>query len=330
MEGISCDLCHKIDGVGIDETGGRPGILSYRFRRPGQGRQLFYGPFDDVYPGDDSFHPLYPKSHYCAPCHHGKFWDVLIYSEFQEWLDSSYKDRNIHCQDCHMKPQGKMNRFALEEEGGLKRDPLSIPSHVNFGVSDEAFMKEAINLETAVDIQDNAIIVTVKIENTNAGHHYPTGNPMRNMILLVEVTDPQGETLQMIQGNRVPSWGGEGDHTKGNYAGLPGKGFAKVLKTRSSYTGRKQRRKFDFEYPAPHWRPVTIESDNRIPADGMDVSTYHFKRPNPSTESVEVNARLIFRRTYKKWLDSKKLKLNDMQIAGSYIVIKGKAHESNQ
>ena len=147
-EGIFCDFCHKIRGVEIDQTGGKPGVMSIDLHRPAPGSQIFYGPFSDVYPGDDGYHPLYKKSHYCAPCHHGKFWDVLVYSEFQEWLDSSYRERDIHCQDCHMPAAGDMNRFALEEKGGIVRDPSALASHVNLGIQDTTFMKEAIALET--------------------------------------------------------------------------------------------------------------------------------------------------------------------------------------
>src|SRR6185369_6066650 len=84
-EGVFCDLCHKIDTARIDSNGGYPGILSYKFNRPAGGQQLFYGPYQDVFPGDDSYHPLYKESRYCAPCHNGKFWGVEMYSEFREW-----------------------------------------------------------------------------------------------------------------------------------------------------------------------------------------------------------------------------------------------------
>jgi len=111
-EGIFCDFCHKISKVKFDPAVNNTGILSYDFIRPEQGTQIFYGPYDDVFPGKDSYHPLYKKSEYCAPCHHGKFWDVLVYSEFQEWRKSSFAKKNIHCQNCHMKPDGEMTHFA--------------------------------------------------------------------------------------------------------------------------------------------------------------------------------------------------------------------------
>jgi hypothetical protein len=319
-EGIFCDFCHKIRGVEIDHTGGKPGVMSIDLHRPSTGYQIFYGPFSDVYPGDDGYHPLYKKSHYCAPCHHGKFWDVLIYSEFQEWLDSSYRERDIHCQDCHMPATGDMRRFALEEKGGIVRDPSTLASHGNLGIQDTGFMKEAVELKIRAGVGDKGVNVTVAVKNTKAGHHYPTGNPMRNMILLVEVKDDDRSSLFMTQGETVPVWGGVGPVKDGNYAGLPGKGFAKVLKDAVLYPDKRVRH-FSPEYPAPHWRPVYIESDNRIPADGTDISTYTFRISARTAWPVHVTARLIYRRTYKQWMDAKKLEIKDLEIAMNDLVI---------
>ena len=320
-EGIFCDFCHKIYDVNIDRAGGQTGILSFQFKRPPQGRQIFYGPYDDVFPGEDSYHPLYKKSQYCAPCHHGRFWNVLAYSEFQEWTQSSYADRNIDCQDCHMKSDGKMTRFALEKEGGVLRDPSTIPSHVNFGVRDRAFMMEAIALNTQTDLNKDILDISVTVKNVNAGHHYPTGNPMRHMILLVEATDKKGVTLPLINGERVPIWGGVGPMEEGNYADLPGKGFAKVLKDLLPYPDRRMKRHFRYEYPAPHWRPTLVESDNRIPANGSDISDYQFTVPENLSGSIHITTRLIFRRAYKKWLDAKKIEIPDMEIARNSLMI---------
>jgi len=320
-EGIFCDLCHKIYDVNIDRTGGKPGILSFQFKRPPEGRQIFYGPYDDVFPGEDSYHPLYKKSQYCAPCHHGRFWDVLAYSEFQEWSQSSYADKNIDCQDCHMKSDGKMTRFALKKKGGVLRDPATIASHVNFGVRDRAFMMEAIAVNTHILLKKDILDLSVTVKNVNAGHHYPTGNPMRNMILLVSVTDEKGITLPMIKGERVPTWGGVGPKEEGNYAGLPGKGFAKVLKDLLPYPDGRMKRHFIYDYPAPHWRPTLVESDNRIPADGSDISEYQFTVAKDLFGSIHITIRLIFRRAYKKWLDAKKFEIPDMEIARNSLMI---------
>ena len=319
-EGVSCDFCHKISGVNIDNSGGYPGTLSTRFQRP-EGRQVFYGPYDDVFPGDDSRHPLYQESRYCAPCHNGSFWGVPAYSEYQEWAESAYATRKIHCQTCHMRPDQSMTRFAAEKEGGVERLPETIPSHLFYGIGDRAFMSEAIELKVSAEREDDFISVVATVKNVNSGHHYPSGSPMRNMILLVEVRDGEGLPLPLVQGERVPVWGGTGDAKAGNYAGLPGKGFAKVLREPLPYPDSQGRRHFRPQYPAPHWRPTVIESDNRIPANGSDVSSYRFRLPAGSPAGLQVESRLIYRRAYKNWLDLKGFPLNEMELARETLVL---------
>ena len=321
-EGVFCDFCHKIVNTSIDRTGGYPGILSIQFQRQAEGRQIFFGPYDDSFPGDNSYHPLYKDSRYCAPCHNGRFWDVLAYSEFQEWAESSYAKKGVQCQDCHMKQTGRMLRFALQREGGILRNPSTVPSHINYGVRNVSFMSDAIKLDTHATLKDNILTVSVILRNVKAGHHYPTGSPMRNMILLVDAVDKKGKPLSMIRGERVPAWGGVGGREDGNYAGLPGKGFAKVLKDLALYPDGQRRRRFRKEYPAPHWRPTLIESDNRIPAHGYDTSDYQFFVPETISGHISVTARLIYRRAFKRWLDAKGFKIEDIEIAKKNLIIR--------
>ena len=157
--------------------------------------------------------------------------------------------------------------------------------------------------------------VVVRLTNEKAGHHFPTGVPMRNMILLVEAIDRGGRELQYMDDTVVPQWGGVGLPEEGNYAGVPGKGFAKVLRDILPYPDRPTRRDFSHEYPAPHWRPTVVESDNRIQARQSDISTYRFQVPKNLSGAVQVTAKLIFRRAYKKWLDAKGIAIPDMEIA---------------
>jgi hypothetical protein len=157
--------------------------------------------------------------------------------------------------------------------------------------------------------------------NVSAGHHYPTGNPMRNMLLLVEVTDGKGKSLAQIEGEKLPAWAGVGPVEKGNYAGLPGRGYAKVLKDLLLYPDSARRRDFVFEYPAPHWRPTLIESDSRIPAEGTDLSTFQFEIPQGIAKPIHITTRLIYRRSYKKWLDTKGFGIADLELAKKSVTI---------
>ncbi|MBU0504757.1 hypothetical protein KJ708_02095 [bacterium] len=312
-DGVACDYCHKIKEAKVDRTGGYPGVLAYTLTRPGKDHQVFYGPLKDVFPSEDSYNPLYKESRYCAPCHNGTFWNTLVYSEYKEWEESAYAKKNITCQACHMSLKPAYERFALEKEGGLKRDPKTIASHKNLGIKDELFMKEAIKLEGTSWIEDGKLHVKAIVTNTGAGHHYPTGNPMRNMLLLVAVKNTQGKEIILIKGNKLPSWAGE-------EAGLPGKGFAKILVNATPYPSKKRRSDFTRIYPSPHWRPAYIQEDTRIVANASDETKYIFDLGNTNTKDVHVSLKLIYRRTFKNWQKMMGIDLPDLVLAEEVLL----------
>ena len=102
------------------------------------------------------------------------------------------------------------------------------------------------------------------------------------MILLVQVSDSDGEMLKQIDGPVVPEWGGVGDPDAGYYAGLPGTAYAKILMevwTQVTPTGA-------------YWNPTRVVSDNRIPAMESDTTRYVF-------EASEVQRPRIYRLSVK-------------------------------
>ncbi len=308
LEGISCDFCHKIWDVRLDPVSGlplanMPGVLAYTFRRPPDGHQLFIGPLDDVAPGEDTYSPLQNQSQFCAPCHFSAFWDTPIYNSYGEWLESPYADLERAkaaglssaktCQDCHMPPLGNTH-FALPEVGGLERDPATIFSHRMPGAADEELLQNALSMNVDARREDDKIIVEVELVNDKTGHHVPTDSPLRHLILLVQVTDENGEKLELIEGNTIPEWGGIGNYEEGYYANAPGTAYAKVLQelwTEISPSGA-------------YWNPTRILSDNRIQAMESDQTSYTFKTSKAS-ETFEVSVQLLFRRAYIDLMDQK-------------------------
>lgn len=297
-EGVPCDFCHKVWDVKLDASTGlpfpnMPGVLSYELRRPPQGHQFFAGPFDDVAPGEDTYSPLQRQSRFCAPCHFGVFWDTTIYNSFGEWLDSPYSAPNGKtCQDCHM-PHTGATYFALSEKGAVERNPQTLFSHVMPGASSPDLLQNAVTLTVSAARAGDAITVAVTIVNDQTGHHIPTDSPLRQMILLVDARDGQGQALSLQSGPTIPEYGGVGDPAQGYYAGLPGKIYAKVLMelwTETTPTGA-------------YWNPTRVVSDNRLPALGSDSSMYIFAAPAEGPASIE--ATLVFRRVFIELRDQK-------------------------
>lgn len=311
-EGVPCDFCHKIWNVRLDGNSGlpypnMPGVLSYDFRRPFEGHQFFTGPLDDVAPGEDTYSPLQEESQFCAPCHFGVFWDTVIYNSFGEWLESPYSDPDSGqtCQDCHMPPQG-VTYFARPERGGLSREPETIFSHRMPGASDESLLQNAVTMDVSAQRAGEKATVEVTIINDQTGHHVPTDSPLRQMILLVEVRDKEGKALGQVDGPSIPEWAGVGNPSEGYLAGLPGKGYAKILEelwTEISPSGA-------------YWNPTRVVSDNRLAAFETDTTSFGFALPDgDEKQEYTVIAKLIFRRAFKKLMDQKGWDAPDILMA---------------
>jgi hypothetical protein len=308
-EGVGCDFCHKVSDVVVGGDGlpwpGRPGVLSIELARPPEGHQYFAGPLDDVAPGDDTYSGLQLESRFCAGCHYGVFWDTVVYDSYGEWLRSDYSNpvTGLTCQECHMPPTGA-TLFALPEEGGLERDPVTIASHLMPGVGDEELLRSALTMDVDADRYGDVIDVGVTLSNDNTGHHVPTDSPLRQVILLIEVSDSTGRSLTQVAGPTLPEWCGVGDPSNGYYAGLPGTAYAKVLEelwTEVSPTGA-------------YWNPTRVVSDNRIAAHASDTTTYSFAVPGDAG-NVEVRVRLLFRRAFIELAQQKGWGLEDAPMA---------------
>jgi hypothetical protein len=282
--GIHCDYCHKIGGIYLNPVTGSvypnaPGVLSQRVLRPPEGDNIFFGPYDDIH-DPDTYLPAMAESQFCAPCHQFSFWGTPIYESYNEWLNSPYAEAGITCQACHMPPNGE-NYFALPEQGGLWHLAGRIPSHLDMGIKDTAFLTGSVAMTVTIDAVGNAVVVDVTLKNVTAGHHVPTDHPGRQLILVVKAVEGQDLPLSLQSGPSLPAWGGE-------QAGSPGKIYAKVL--RDAVSGK---------YPVvSYWKPSTIFSDNRLPALGSDTSRYIFAAPT-FTDQVVVTAELRFRRLFQ-------------------------------
>ena len=316
-DGVGCDFCHKIGDVILNPDTGlpwpaRPGISSMRLYRPDEGQQLFFGTFDDV-TRRVTYLPLQEESAYCAPCHYGVFggvagqYDVaggvVIYNSYGEWLESPYSDPETGqtCQDCHM-PTVDYDYFVYPAMGGLHRDPDRIHNHYMAGASDEELLQNSVTMTTTARLKEQEVLVEVSITNDKTGHHVPTGVPLRHLILAVRATDADGNRLPLRDGPVLPDW-------TGDYAGQPGKYYAKIVK--DEWTGESP--------TGAYWRDISLVEDTRLAAFATDVSRYTFVAP--AEGSVTVEARLIFRRAFQQLMEWKGWDDPDIVMEEETIVV---------
>lgn len=302
-------------------------------------RVFAFGPYDDVVvpPMVTSYSELFEKSEFCSSCHqHGEKlkkggkWNFReVYKDpspdelyengkvipnqwtYQEWLEwqsslpEDDPDKGRQCQNCHMNWTKELLPYdnyivdgMVRTRLGVYRDPSMIHPHLFEGAT-EPRLKGAAYLNLDAEIETGELTVYVEVTNVNAGHRLPTGFSMRHMILLITAKDEGGRELKQLDGPKVPEWGGVGPIEEGNYAGRPGKGFAKILADDKGNIN------------VPYWKAIKVVSDNRIKPKEYDESVYKFQVPD-GVKELTVEAGLVYRKFFKNIADEKRLPLGEV------------------
>ncbi len=160
VEGVTCAACHIRDGVvlGPRATAAAP---------------------HPVRQSDDIGSPMS-----CSPCHQLSITgtEAPYYDTYGEWRRSAYREAGIGCKDCHMPLRSSMitaSRFA---------------SHRSHLVT--ADVSRALSLLMSLDsprlTRGEAFGGSLLLQNTGAGHYFPTGSPLGTITL--QMAAYQGDT----------------------------------------------------------------------------------------------------------------------------------------
>ncbi len=287
-----------------------------------------------------SYNPLFDQGRFCATCHSqqkrlppGKKWDrAKVYSDrewaalgfrddgslplqttYQEWkswqdgLALGHPDKGKRCQFCHMSWQKKLlpyDNYLVEGMArrmwGVRREPGDIRPH-HFEGGTKAQLAGAVGLELSGGIQGRVLTIQAHVSNTNGGHWVPTGEPMRNLLLLVSARGLDDKPLKLISGPRLPAWTGRGDPQEGDYAGLPGFAFARVLADDKGNLN------------VPSWRATRVAADTRLRPKATRVLTFRFQLEDPDDEPA-VEAKLIYRPVVRPLAKAKGWSVKDILI----------------
>lgn len=239
--GVHCDVCHKVEAVDLAAEAGVAGAL--RILRPieaspspvmGEWQPLSFGPYDDV------VNPIMgsvEREHFhtgelCGGCHElsqealvGEIdrerWPegrLPIHSTWSEWEDSAYNP-SAPCNSCHMPPDPDVgnsadlyNLFDDVQVGiaaGWERAPGEVRRHLFLGPqsADADLLGAAALLGVGSTLADGVLEVELRLENVGPGHALPTGEPLRNLLVLVEARC-EGARLDPIGGDVVDALGG--------------------------------------------------------------------------------------------------------------------------
>jgi hypothetical protein len=298
LDGVTCLACHQIAHVN-DNVQNLHHLGNAEYRFPDADAQTMFhvwGPLPDVdmFPMQNSYSPLFEDSKLCASCHEydNPTTGAPGQTTYSEWLASDYAQPGPGyrtCQSCHMPERTGMAQIGA---GGPPRPGSQRHSHRFIGATPTTLAAN-IDLRIELERQGDEIVVYAEVEN-QCGHNFPTGISIRNALLVVDATIG-GQPLVQLEGSTIPYWGSDdvpGDQP-GDYAGAPGRGFAKVLQGRINGQG-------DVIQPVLFIDAESVASDTTIPSGAIDVSTYRFALP-PDTEGQPIRAevRLLYRRAWR-------------------------------
>jgi len=297
VHGVHCDFCHKIAKASTERIGFTHGRYGLQLLRPSQG-QLFFGPFDDVDRGEDSYSPLYHESRYCASCHEGVVFGVPAYTTYSEWLESPAQKQGKQCQTCHMAPTGKMFNVA-PGRGGIDRNPDTLGNHRFFVPNQAEMLRRCLHVSTEAIPRADGLEATVFVQVDDVGHRVPTGFVDRNLLLVVEALGPNGSSILPSQGPTIPGFAGQ------EWGGKAGKVYAKRL------TG------FDGKGQVPFWRAKPEVEDNRLLPGQTDMIQWRFP-----AGSSRLRVRLIYRRFWPETAKTKGWPQDDIVVMDQSISIR--------
>ena len=235
-EGVSCDLCHKIRSVDAGGAPGRDGGI--QLQRPSEDTDVFghefdpitFGPYPDVVAGNmkGTYNPGMRDADWCASCHEyargalrpdqqvdpTRWPDGLPISEiWSEYLSSPFGGTPTTCQTCHMTVLDEESSTYDITEMGMIPSPgqgwfreLGEVHHHDLTVSED--MAEALGLNLSLSLDGDDLVATATVTNLTAGHAMPSGEPMRQLMVLVEAADGNGDPVAASGGQAVPDVGG--------------------------------------------------------------------------------------------------------------------------
>ncbi len=188
-EGVSCEVCHTIVGVGEDP----PFNFSY-ISSPGR---IKYG----AKPGlssphhDTEYLALFEQTELCANCHNEKNpFGIWVKSTQLEWKEGPYAQEGVLCFNCHM-PKALGRNAKMSEED-------MVAQHLFHGAHDPGKVGGAVELRMHPDerevFYDEVVVLSVQLFNAKAGHKIPTGSVEDRIVWLdVTATDSDGKIYHL-------------------------------------------------------------------------------------------------------------------------------------
>lgn len=184
-EGITCDFCHSLKDVNLDNPD-NPFVLDVGKVKRGPNIK------GDVKVHDVEYSQLHSSARICASCHEYRPNGVPVMTTYSEWKESIYAEQGTNCQYCHMpESMGEISKNVPGPREG------KIFNHNLAGGHSVIQLKKALALKiTGVTRQEDRMTVKVDLTNQGSGHRVPTGIPTRKLVLYCEVKVGEGKVYR--------------------------------------------------------------------------------------------------------------------------------------
>jgi hypothetical protein len=111
-----------------------------------------------------------------------------VLTTYSEWRDSGFGKAGVACQSCHM-PQVKGD---VVDPHVKRTKTATVNLHHMPGSHSLQQLTSAIRASLSAVREGNQIKVTVTVSNESAGHHLPTGSPIRRIVLEMKADSFRG------------------------------------------------------------------------------------------------------------------------------------------
>ncbi|TVP93697.1 MAG: hypothetical protein EA347_00070 [Thioalkalivibrio sp.] len=304
MEGVTCTSCHQLHIINdqVDEIH-LLGNAEFFLPQGNRADRHVWGPLADVGSNQmNAFYaPVFSDSRMCASCHEYVTPGTGAPGQetYSEWLASPAADDGVSCQDCHMPPAATAGQIASQgpTRPASQRRDHSFPGVYSGRLGDPVELVLVIEEVAASSVQVRSELTSLVL-----GHRWPTGVDPRNALLVVEVT-LDGEPLTLTEGDVLPFWASAETEVapgNGDYAGWPGRGYAKVLEGRINGEGPTVR-------PVPFIDAEDLYAKTTLMPGATDIGHYTFALP-PDVQAgavLEVHGRVLYRRAWRDWAVAK-------------------------
>ncbi|HJQ98563.1 MAG TPA: multiheme c-type cytochrome [Candidatus Polarisedimenticolaceae bacterium] len=245
-EGVTCDYCHSIRSVAEHDA---TALAEVRFDSVRSGPSK-----DAISPAHGTaYSEVHASARLCAVCHeYRNGLDFPVITTYSEWKGGPSGRGGVECQRCHM----EIVRAAVVDPR-IKRDASHLVNlHEMPGSHSQSQLNKALTARLSATRNGELVNVVVHVRNKGVGHAFPTGSPMRQLILEVRALSG-GESVGT--GSRLYTRvlaDAHGDTIQKEYVA-----FLKAAKVVSdTRLAPEETRAENFSFKVPPGRPVRIEA----------------------------------------------------------------------